>query len=102
MLRSPLPRSADPALSLHSLPLLGLGTEEIEVTESSDLVGKRIDELEAEHVGVHILGLRREQQLHKWHEIDDPLRSGDVVVAAGRSRRPLGSRLQRVDDSALI
>ena len=70
-------------LSLHNLPLLGLGTEEIEVAENSDLVGKRIEQLEAAHVGVHILGLRRERQLHKWHEIDDPLRQGDVVVALG-------------------
>jgi voltage-gated potassium channel len=70
-------------LSLHSLPLLGLGTEEIEVGENSELVGKRIEQLEAAHVGVHILGLRREQQLHKWHEIDDSLRQGDVVVALG-------------------
>jgi voltage-gated potassium channel len=70
-------------LSLHNLPLLGLGTEEIEVAENSDLVGKRIEHLEAAHVGVHILGLRRERQLHKWHEIDDPLRQGDVVVALG-------------------
>jgi voltage-gated potassium channel len=70
-------------LSLHNLPLLGLGTEEIEVAETSQLVGKCIDELEASHVGVHILGLRREQQLHKWHEIDDSLREGDVIVALG-------------------
>src|SRR5258706_136637 len=72
-------------LSLHSLPLLGLGTEEIEVGENSELVGKRIEQLEAAHVGVHILGLRREKQLHKWHEIDDPLRQGDVVVALGEA-----------------
>jgi voltage-gated potassium channel len=70
-------------LSLHSLPLLGLGTEEIEVAETSELVGKRIAQLEAVHVGVHILGLRRERQLHKWHEIDDSLRQGDVLVALG-------------------
>jgi voltage-gated potassium channel len=70
-------------LSLHNMPLLGLGTEEIEVAEASELVGKRIQHLEEIHVGVHILGLRREQHLHKWHEIDDSLRQGDVLVALG-------------------
>jgi voltage-gated potassium channel len=70
-------------LSLHNLPLLGLGTEEIEVAEASNLVGQRIEQLEALHVGVHILGLRRERHLHKWHEVDDSLRQGDVIVALG-------------------
>ncbi len=70
-------------LSLHNLPLLGLGTEEIEFAEASKLVGQRIEQLEALHVGVHILGLRREQHLHKWHEVDDSLRQGDVLVALG-------------------
>jgi len=70
-------------LGVHSLPLLGLDTEEIEVAETSELVGKGIAQLEAAHVGVHILGLRREQLLHKWHEIDDSLRRGDVLVALG-------------------
>nr|MDP9336737.1 NAD-binding protein [Actinomycetota bacterium] len=40
-------------LSLHNLPLLGLGTEEIEFAEASKLVGQRIEQLEALHVGVH-------------------------------------------------
>lgn len=72
-------------LSLHNLPLLGLGTEEIEVAAHSEVVGKRIAELEVAHAYVHILGLRREQQVHKWHEIDDSLRAGDILVAVGEA-----------------
>ena len=71
------------AVDLRGLPLLGLGTEEIPIAESSPLVGSNIPDLVATHMGVHILGLRREQRVQKWHEIDGSLRPGDVLLALG-------------------
>ena len=70
-------------LDMHSLPLLGLGTEEIEVSADSPLVGRRLSELgEAAH-GVHVVGLRRDQQLQRWHDVDGDIQAGDVLVALG-------------------
>jgi voltage-gated potassium channel len=70
-------------LDLHDLPLLGLGTEEILVRSSSPFIGKGLSDLVAEHVGVYVLGLRRDRRLHKWHDIDDAVREGDVLVVLG-------------------
>jgi voltage-gated potassium channel len=70
-------------LDLHDLPRLGLGTEEILVEATSPLVGKRISDVIAEHHGVYVVGLRREAQLHKWHEITDGIRAQDILVALG-------------------
>jgi voltage-gated potassium channel len=72
-------------LDLHDLPLLGLGTEEIIVGASSPFIGKSLSELVDDHVGVYVLGLRRDQQLHKWHDITDTVREGDVLVVLGTS-----------------
>jgi K+/H+ antiporter YhaU regulatory subunit KhtT len=70
-------------LDLHDLPRLGLGTEEILVEERSPLVGKRISDVIGEHEGVYVLGLRRDAQLHKWHDISDGIRAEDILVALG-------------------
>jgi voltage-gated potassium channel len=70
-------------VDLHDLPLLGLSTEEIVVDRSSSLIGAQIAELADRHVGVYVLGLRREQQLQKWHEVSDPIREGDIVLVLG-------------------
>ena len=70
-------------LDFHTLPLLGLGTEEIEIPESSDLLGRRLSDLEDLHPGVHIVGLRRDRRLKRWQDVDDGIRVGDVLVALG-------------------
>lgn len=70
-------------LDLHDLPLLGLGTEEIEVHDDSALAGSRIPDLTAAHPGIYILGLRRDQRLHRWHEVAGRVEPGDVLVALG-------------------
>ena len=70
-------------LDLHDLPLLGLGTEEIAVAPDSPLVGKRLDDLVREHLGVHVLGLRREERLRKWHDIEGEVHAGDILVVLG-------------------
>jgi voltage-gated potassium channel len=84
-------------LDLHELPLLGLGTEEVMVNDSSPFIGHRLPQLIEEHLGVHILGLRRDQQLHKWHDVQGEVRAGDVLVVLGTaehlSRLAQASRL---------
>jgi voltage-gated potassium channel len=70
-------------LDFHSLPLLGLGTEEIEVSAGSAYLGRRLHEIGADHSGVHIVGLRRDRRLQRWSDVDDGIRVGDVLVALG-------------------
>jgi voltage-gated potassium channel len=70
-------------LDLHDLPLLGLGTEEIEIDGQSGLAGHSIPELTNAHPGVYIVGLRRARRLHRWHEVTDAIQAGDVLVALG-------------------
>jgi voltage-gated potassium channel len=69
---------------LHMLGLgLGLGTEEIILAEDSPLVGGGLARLRDNYPAVHILGLRRNEKLHRWHEVPEPLESADVLVALG-------------------
>jgi voltage-gated potassium channel len=70
-------------LGVHSLPLLGLGTEEIEVSAGSPLVGRRLSDLGEAARGVHLVGLRRDQVLQPWHDVEGDIRAGDVLVALG-------------------
>jgi voltage-gated potassium channel len=70
-------------LDMHSLPLLGLGTEEIEVSPDSPLVGRYLSDLGEAAPGVHVVGLRRDQQLQRWHDVEGAIRVGDILVALG-------------------
>jgi voltage-gated potassium channel len=70
-------------LDLHDLPLLGLGTEEIQIPEGSPVVGSTTADVLQAHPFVYVVGLRREDQLHPWHTVDGAVRSGDVLVALG-------------------
>jgi voltage-gated potassium channel len=70
-------------LEFHALPLLGLGTEEVEVQLGSRYVGFGLAELERLQHGVHIVGLRRDQRLQRWTDVLDGIRPGDVLVALG-------------------
>ena len=70
-------------LDVHSLPLLGLGTEEIEVSDASPLVGQTLSTVSQAYPGVFVVGLRRESRLHRWHDIDGVIAPGDVLVALG-------------------
>jgi Trk K+ transport system NAD-binding subunit len=72
-------------LDLHDLPLLGLGTEEVRIEAGSRFLGRTLSELVDQHVGIYILGLRRDDRLHGWYEINDPLREGDILVVLGTS-----------------
>src|SRR5439155_10612154 len=68
-------------LDVHELPLLGLGTEEIAVTDHSPFAGKALRQILDEHPGTFIIGLRRQNQLRPWHDIEGPVAPGDVLVA---------------------
>jgi voltage-gated potassium channel len=70
-------------LDIHDLPLLGLGTEEIQVLPDSPLVGRLVPELATSYPGIYIVGLRREQRLHPWHEVTDAVQPNDILVALG-------------------
>jgi voltage-gated potassium channel len=72
-------------LDFHALPLLGLGTEEIEVSSGSAYVGQQLGAVGHLHPSVHIVGLRRDRQLQRWTEVDDGIKPGDVLVALGTS-----------------
>ena len=70
-------------LDLHELPMLGLGTEEIEVPESSPLVGSTVAEILQLHPFTYVIGLRRDDTLHPWHALEGTVMAGDVLVALG-------------------
>ena len=70
-------------VELHTLPLLGLATEEIEVSSSSGLVGRSIPEVSEMMRGVLIIGLRRAKEFHRWDDVAGSIAPGDVVVALG-------------------
>jgi voltage-gated potassium channel len=70
-------------LDVHNLPLLGLGTEEVEVSDGSPLVGQTLSTVSQAHPGVLVVGLRRDNRLHRWHDLDGAIAPGDVLVALG-------------------
>jgi voltage-gated potassium channel len=70
-------------LDLHDFPLLGLGTEEIQIPEGSALSGLTSTAILQAHPCVYVLGLRREARLQPWHAIEGAIRAGDVLVALG-------------------
>jgi voltage-gated potassium channel len=70
-------------LDMHLLPLLGLSTEEIEVSARSALVGRSLADFADAGLGVHVVGLRRDQRLQRWHDVEGDIRAGDVLVALG-------------------
>ncbi len=70
---------------LGVLPIQGtdMRVEEMEVGEGSQAQGADLRQLMAVADGLHILGLRRDDALTRWHEADDALRAGDVLVVMG-------------------
>jgi Trk K+ transport system NAD-binding subunit len=70
-------------LDVHTLPLLGLGTEEVEVSSGSPLVGQTLAAIADSHPSVHIVGLRRDDHLQRWHDVEGGIAGGDVLVVLG-------------------
>jgi voltage-gated potassium channel len=78
---------ASSVLDLHELPLLGLRTEEIEVSAGSPLTGLTPREISRRNDDVYVLGLRRADRIQPWHAIDGPVQAGDVLVVLGAPER---------------
>ncbi|MGB8859701.1 MAG: NAD-binding protein [Ilumatobacteraceae bacterium] len=57
--------------------------EEVEVGAGSLAEGCDLRSLMQQAQDVHILGLRRDLQLRRWHEADEALRAGDMLVVMG-------------------
>jgi len=70
-------------VGVQDLPEWGLRIAEIEVAPGSPWAGRVPASIATDLPGVVLLGLRSEHGMRRWHEIDGPLGSGDVVVALG-------------------
>ncbi len=80
-----LAASALDAEVLSVLPIAGtdMRVEEMEVGRDSRAEGMVLADLMHSAAGAHILGLRRDARLARWHEASDPLGAGDVLVVMG-------------------
>lgn len=67
----------------HELGGYGLRTQDIIVGAGSPIIGRRPDELVADHPGVTLLAMRRASTETPWDKVDDELRAGDVLVVLG-------------------
>ncbi len=67
------------------LPIAGtdMKVEEMEIGAGSVAEGLDLRELAAMCDGVHLLGLRHQGNLVRWHETGEALHAGDVIVVLG-------------------
>jgi voltage-gated potassium channel len=65
------------------LPELGVHSGEVVVEGGSPVVGRDLASLLREVSDVLLLGVRRDGSVLRWFELEDPLRSGDVLLAIG-------------------
>ena len=72
-------------LAVLELAGMDMRAEELVVRSGSFAVGRSLRELMAEADNVHLLGLRRDVGLARWHEVEGPMQPGDVLVALGSS-----------------
>jgi voltage-gated potassium channel len=70
-------------LDLHELPLLGMGTEQIQIADGSRLAGSTAAAIALAHPCAYVVRLRREERWHPWHKTEGVVRVGDVLVALG-------------------
>lgn len=70
-------------LGVLSIPGTDMRVEEMEVGSGSSAEGTDLRQLMQTAEGLHILGLRREEGMTRWHEAGEPLHSGDVLVVMG-------------------
>ncbi len=70
---------------LGVLPIAGtdMRVEEMEIGVGSLAEGLGLKSLMERADDVHILGLRREDGLTRWHEASESLRAGEVLVVLG-------------------
>ena len=69
----------------------GYMVEEIEIGPTSKMLGLRPREIMNTHRDVVVVGIRRENDVTRWHEVSDPIAVGDVVIVVGPTN--VGSRL---------
>lgn len=72
-------------LAVQELTGLGMRTEEILVPAGSPLAGRDLASVMERDPELVLLGVRRDDSLTRWHEVQGTLREGDVVVAMGSS-----------------
>ncbi len=72
-------------LGVQPIPGTEMRVEEMEIGQASRAEGADLRDLMQTAEDLHILGLRREATLTRWHEADEPLEAGDVLVVMGNS-----------------
>jgi voltage-gated potassium channel len=72
-------------LAVQELTGLGMRTEEILVPAGSPLAGCDLASVMERDPELVLIGVRRDDSLTRWHEVQGTLREGDVVVAMGSS-----------------
>jgi voltage-gated potassium channel len=70
-------------VGVQDLPTLGLRASEVTVLPRSPVVGMSLRELAVAHPDVLVVGIRRESEITRWHEIPGPINVGDVIVILG-------------------
>lgn len=70
-------------LEMHAIPVLGMITEEIQISRGSELVGQRLDDVVSRESGVLVIGVRRDRLFHRWDEVDGTISTHDVLIALG-------------------
>jgi uncharacterized protein with PhoU and TrkA domain len=70
-------------MSVLAIPGTDMRVEEMEVGAESAAVGCDLGTLMRAAPDVHILGLRHAEGVRRWHEADEPLRAGDLLVVLG-------------------
>lgn len=72
-------------LSVLPIPGTEMRVEEMEVGAGSKAEGSDLTGLMASVPDVHILGLRHDDGVQRWHEADGPLQTGDTLVVLGNA-----------------
>ena len=70
-------------VGVQDLPTLGLRAREVAVLPGSPVVGMSLRDLAVAHPDVLVVGIRRESEITRWHEIPGPISVGDVIVILG-------------------
>ena len=64
----------------------GLATEELQVQPGSPMAGRTAAAIMRDHPDVIVLGVRRDNRLARWHEVEGEISVGDVLIVAGPTK----------------
>ena len=70
-------------VGVQDLPTLGLRAEEFTVVSGSPIVGMSLRDLAVAQPEVLVVGIRRDNEITRWHEIPGPIAVNDVIVLLG-------------------